>query len=670
MAIIISIRNLIKDVSGDTREEEAVETLRSSLEQEFNLYPAASGEIALLTNVTFGGGSVGELDIVLLCDLNNVCFDLDDPEEHTLKQIHVQRLCYVIEVKDHDHNGVEIRDNGFSVKYDGVWHPVSSQSRKQRFDFKRYLNNYLGYSPYIYNFIWFREITGSELDGIISRAKDGVAYDDNALPKSFSFKKLVQKTLYVIPDSVKWNKERTTGWMNCCAGADMINDIVGHFTQRRIIIGKLTQERLNLLAMKEASSETNNLEEGKLTLFEGRAGTGKTIKLLQTAISQKKDGKRCILLTYNHALISDINRTLFLSGIYSKPDEPTVQTSTMHSFFLDLFCLFGVRKDKNILNPDAYFNKGGYQKDLAELHEFVTQYLSQNEVSNLKDSSDIIDWDCILIDEAQDWLVKEKEIICSIYGPERIVVADGVDQFMHSDYKIDWLSGVGDSVNNRFSEICLRQKPNLVRFVNGFAKETGIDWHVIENEQYNGGRVIVVDQYSTTIHAEILNDGAKAKAEPYDVLFLVPPQDVENDKFIKYDLYRANHVFLFDGSSSENREYFTLDNSECRLYQYDSCRGLEGWTVICYDFDMLIDYRFEYYKKKIQCGEIKPFLGSSVISTAKKMTYLWALMPLTRPIDTLVITLRNPASEVGQLLHKMRKDSRHYDGIIEWRIKH
>ena len=43
-------------------------------------------------------------------------------------------------------------------------------------------------------------------------------------------------------------------------------------------------------------------------------------------------------------------------------------------------------------------------------------------------------------------------------------------------------------------------------------------------------------------------------------------------------------------------------------------------------------------------------------------------MPLTRPIDTLVITLRNPNSEVGQLLHKMHEDKRHFDGIIEWRI--
>ena len=145
MAINISIINLVKDVTEDTREEVAVEKLRSSLEQEFNNFPNGSGQIVLLTNVLFGGGSVGELDIVLLCDLKNVSFSLYDPKDHINKEIIVERLCYVLEVKDHDSRGVCIRNNGYNVKYDGVWHPVSSQSRKQRFEFKKYLTKNLMY---------------------------------------------------------------------------------------------------------------------------------------------------------------------------------------------------------------------------------------------------------------------------------------------------------------------------------------------------------------------------------------------------------------------------------------------------------------------------------------------------------------------------------------------
>lgn len=669
MSVDISITNIARDVSGDTREEEAVERLRSILENEFRNMPSASGKIALLTNVTFGGGSVGEIDIVLLCDLNGVKYNLYDPQDHTQKDVVVQRLCYVIEVKDHDYRGVEILNNGFNVKYDNVWHPVTSQSRKQRFDYKKYLSKYIGYSPFIYNFIWFREITGSELDGVISRARDGIAYDDNALPKSFSFKKLVQKTIYVTPDSVSWNKDRTTGWMNCCAGTDFISDILKHFTQKKIIIGKMTQNRLNLLSMKQASKETNDINPNNLTLFEGRAGTGKTIKLLQVAIAHKNQGKRCILLTFNHALISDINRILFLSGIYSKPDRPTVTTDTLHSFFMDIMVLLGIRQDKIVNDPDEYFNKTGYVEDLTETYEYINDCLSKEEVKTFKDSSEIIDWDYVLVDEAQDWLELEKDILYAIYGPERIVVADGVDQFMRSDHKIDWAEGLINGVNKKNDVICLRQKPNLVKFVNGFAQELDLDWHVERNEQYSGGRVIVDKDYSTDLHAELLNDGKKVNADPYDILFLVPPQDVQNDQFFKYDLFRQNRILLFDGTNPENREYFSLDNSLCRLYQYDSCRGLEGWSVICYDFDLLIKYKYDSFMSKLQSGEMAGFLGASISATAKVMTYMWALMPLTRAIDTLVITLSDPESEIGKLLHKMSQNKRHYDDIIEWRLK-
>lgn len=665
----ISIINVTRDVAGDTREEEAVETLRNSLEREFKDIPSSNGRICLLTNITFGGGSSGEIDILMLCDLSGVTFNLYDPDDQEQKNVVVQRLCYILEVKDHDYNGIEILNNGFNVKYDGVWHPVSSQSRKQRFDLKQYLGRQLGYSPFIYNYIWFREITGNELDSVVIRAKDGISYDDNALPKSFSFKKLVQKTIYVTPGSVSWNKERTTGWMSCCSGVDFVSDISKHFTQRKVVVGQLTQNRLNLLSMKEASIEIKDINSNNLTLFEGRAGTGKTIKLLQVAIKYKNQGKRCILLTFNHALISDINRILFLSGIYSKPDKPTVTTDTLHSFFMELMVLLGIRNNKIVNDTDEYFNKTGYINELKETYDYITECLSKTELKTFKDHSDYIDWDYILVDEAQDWLEIEKDILYAIYGPERIVVADGVDQFMRSDYKIDWSDGVINDINRKNDEICLRQKPNLVKFVNGFAQEVGLgDWHVEKNDHYNGGRVIVVQSYNTDLHIELLNDGEKANAVPYDMLFLVPPQDVNDGHFVKYELYKQNRIFLFDGTNPDNREYFSLDNSLCRLYPYDSCRGLEGWSVICYDFDLLIKKKHEIFVSKLQNGEMPCYMGASIPETANIMTYMWALMPLTRAIDTLVITLSDPNCGIGKILHKMNQDKRHYDGIIEWRI--
>ena len=48
-----------------------------------------------------------------------------------------------------------------------------------------------------------------------------------------------------------------------------------------------------------------------------------------------------------------------------------------------------------------------------------------------------------------------------------------------------------------------------------------------------------------------------------------------------------------------------------------------------------------------------------------EFAYLWSLMPLSRPINTLVIHLKDKDSEVGQLLKKMSKDM----DYIRWEIK-
>jgi hypothetical protein len=43
--------------------------------------------------------------------------------------------------------------------------------------------------------------------------------------------------------------------------------------------------------------------------------------------------------------------------------------------------------------------------------------------------------------------------------------------------------------------------------------------------------------------------------------------------------------------------------------------------------------------------------------------YKWSMMSLTRAIDTLVITLKDPTSEYAQVL---RKVSDEYEGFVEW----
>ena len=45
---------------------------------------------------------------------------------------------------------------------------------------------------------------------------------------------------------------------------------------------------------------------------------------------------------------------------------------------------------------------------------------------------------------------------------------------------------------------------------------------------------------------------------------------------------------------------------------------------------------------------------------------LWSLIPLTRAMDTLIITLNNPDSEIGKILKKIAIN---FSDYVKWLIK-
>ena len=47
----------------------------------------------------------------------------------------------------------------------------------------------------------------------------------------------------------------------------------------------------------------------------------------------------------------------------------------------------------------------------------------------------------------------------------------------------------------------------------------------------------------------------------------------------------------------------------------------------------------------------------------KKYLYNWAMIPLTRAIDTLVITLRDPEAKVGKILREL---SNEFPDFVSW----
>ena len=78
---------------------------------------------------------------------------------------------------------------------------------------------------------------------------------------------------------------------------------------------------------------------------------------------------------------------------------------------------------------------------------------------------------------------------------------------------------------------------------------------------------------------------------------------------------------------------------------------------MCADFDELIKYKLNTYKSS------DDELGFDPEIAKKRNVFLWSLMPLTRPIDTLIITLSDAESEVGKMLKTLADK---YPDFIEW----
>ena len=179
----------------------------------------------------------------------------------------------------------------------------------------------------------------------------------------------------------------------------------------------------------------------------------------------------------------------------------------------------------------------------------------------------------------------------------------------------------------------------------------------------NGGQIEIYSEYNNEIHKEICDHCEDSECENYDILILVPPAMVEADEngdthFKNMDKYRKAGISVFDGTNSSNRHRYPSKDM-ARLYQYDSCRGLESWVTVCYQFDELIKYKINTINKDdIQ----NSYLGLDINEGIKKYVYTWALMPLTRPVDRLVITLEDPNSEIGTILYNL---SKRYD-FIKW----
>ena len=657
MAVLVKI---IGDNDGSD-EYAAAEKLQEIIEK--TIPKTAMGEIVLFPSATLYGQAVKDVDIMMIGKLKNYSTDVrfHHDNKYSEDKVFLDSFCTTIEVKSHSINAVRKEGTNIQVFYTKTgWHNATKQSNDQKISAMNFFKNALGNSPYITNLLWFVEISKLELNNLLSF--EGNEMPSNTIPDSFDFKDIVQKLAY---QRVPW-KYGNRYVIECGFNGrdtDNVTKPLLFFSTAKSGMGELTRKKIEQITNLELGESQPCFEENTLNIFRGRAGTGKTIDLIRIAIKLVDEkGVRVQILTFNRRLVSDIRRLFTFAELPDFFEEKCVSINTMQSYFFGLIngCLYNGK-----LSGNEFLNK--YNSLLKEMINFLKSDKNAKDIiRTICEDNPKLNWEYILIDEAQDWSDDERDLILQLYNKNRIIIADGGHQFIRGFTHCDW-TVIPERTNIKL-KCCLRQKRNLIKFINHYSKLLDSSCNkVIPSENLIGGKVIIIKDKEKLFHIIKTEKDQLKKAgnEPYDLLFIVPPTLVENDnghrKFRLIKEFERNNILLWDGTNADNRIEFSINLNESRVVQYESSRGLEGWTVCCMNFDAYMQIKEKQYNSNLEANVL--FLESGA---ERKRKYLlnWAMIPFTRAIDTLIITLDNEKSYYSMQLMILAEQNPDYVTVL------
>ena len=110
-----------------------------------------------------------------------------------------------------------------------------------------------------------------------------------------------------------------------------------------------------------------------------------------------------------------------------------------------------------------------------------------------------------------------------------------------------------------------------------------------------------------------------------------------------------NDFMFWDGTVEDKSQLIVPSSNESRVIYYESCRGLEAWSVACFALD-------KFFSQKREDPDAEKYLIEDLFlnqnNEQRKSMYAatWALMALTRVIDTMYIQINDRNSEFGKIV--------------------
>lgn len=594
--------------------------IKRILEEDLDEY---DGKIWILPSIcAYPGTGHDDIDIMALGYLQDYVLD----EVGYFKNISFKSFCVAIEVKSHDATGIEVKGSHLWVSYPSGEKDVTKQNQEQNQTLQKILsdNLYDEYIdvPFVSNVIWLTGINQKDFESSFHLVDTNILCSDSTTEDLFSA-------------IARRSKLRDNGFFDAFKTSS-INDIewvAKLFCAHLRGADSMTIKRLNLIPKVSDDILSAVTKLDPIIVLSGHAGTGKTIMLLQAANYLMSRGKKCLFLTYNIALLSDLKHTIRYVNDMNAPEM-----KSMHQFFIAFLAKNGLWGPSKDINNDF----------LNAVSKLNSAYISKGKITTK--------FDYVLVDEAQDWskpLIDALKGICQ-KSDSQIVIADGIDQFMQRVDQPEW----GMSSLPQF-KICKRQCRNLTVFAKAFAAKMCVSWDVQPNEDLVGGKVLVTNSYGPDMHNKYMEECTKHGGTAYDYMLLASNSLVDKGEFALKQVYADAKINIFDASNHETRNSVygetNAKNNEHRLYPYESCRGLEAWTVVCLRFHELFTLPHPHDYREINYEAARRY-----------MQVLWALMPLTRAVHTIIITIDANDNVVLPILRELENE---LDGIVSIEMK-
>lgn len=599
--------------------------------------PAEVEDVRIAAGAKISGYRVSDIDLVIAARLRpgrafvpKRAVRTQDGQK-VLGPIKVQNFVAVIEVKDHDPVRTRITGDSIEVQYTSGGPPKWSSATEQNIQQLHALRSYFEdqhAGVFINRAVLMRGFDRVPCAGALGGVFDGAALLTALCETSPVYRSGKDPLLRAGP-------------------ADRMDKVLAAPVFRQLAATALDRRRMDRIITRNPDLEGYLADLGsRMIRFRGRGGTGKTVMLLQLAWRAFDErGSRSAVLTYNHALVSDIRRMMALMNVPSDPWEGGIEVRTVMSFvtaWLTELGLGGSGED---------WLAGGYESQCQAALDMIREgALTPADMDAVKlADAERFAFNYIIADEAQDWPAPELELIKTLYAPERLCLADGVDQLVRGG-AANWERGVPEAQRVTYPlKRCLRMKANLAVFANTLADRAGVNWQVEPNREAGGGRVLLVTgplENRRPLMDALLAKAAEAGNAAVDSLICVPFQDMASGPDDRREssttaVLRSWGHEVWDGTSEAGRRDFPRGADCLRVVQYASCRGLEGWVVFLEGLDL-------FWAQARREVAMRP--GAADSAEAATVAWRQCLIPLSRGIDTLVIHLSDPESEAGRTL--------------------